>query len=78
MLCKEKAALLDTYVLTARKFSDAISRLEDSLSDEDFASAHTVAEEILQDLAVTRMQFHAHLKEHGCQTTLSIRRQTAG
>jgi hypothetical protein len=67
MLCEEKATLLKTYVLAARRFARAVSRLgEDSLLHEDFESVHTGAEEIFQDLAVTRMQFHAHLKAHGC------------
>jgi hypothetical protein len=54
MLCQEKGALLETYVLTARKFAEAVSRLSDSLLPEDFESAHRSAEEILQDLAAAK------------------------
>jgi hypothetical protein len=67
MLCKEKATLIKTYVLTARKFAGAVSRLgEDSLSDENFEIVHRSVEEVLQDVAAARMKFQAHLQRHGC------------
>jgi hypothetical protein len=67
MLCEEKATLLELYVLTVRRYSDAVSGLcENLLSPQNSEVDQTRAEEILQDLAAARMKFHAHLKEHGC------------
>ena len=67
MLCKEKETLLETYVLTVRKYADAVSGLcEDLLTPDNFEVDHTRAEEILQDLAAARMKFQAHLQTHGC------------
>jgi hypothetical protein len=69
MLCNEKATLLEIYVLTVRKYADAVTRLSEdvgALSHEDFELVHRRAEEILQDIAAARMTFQAHLREHGC------------
>ena len=69
MLCREKATLLETYVFTARKFADAVSRVSEdgeALSHEDFEIVYRRAEDILQDLAAAKMKFEAHLKVHSC------------
>jgi hypothetical protein len=69
MLCKEKATLLQIYVLTVRKYADAASKLSEDLgasSHENFQIVYRKAEEILQDLAAARMKFQAHLRAHGC------------
>ena len=69
MLCREKATLLETYVFTARKFADAVSRVSEdgeALSHEDFEIVHRRVKKIYQDLATARMKFQAHLQRHGC------------
>jgi hypothetical protein len=60
MLCKEKATLLEIYLLTARKYADVVSRLSEdvgALSHEDFEIIHKRVKEIHQDLIAARMNF---------------------
>jgi hypothetical protein len=69
MLCKEKATLLEIYLLTVRKYADVVSRLSEdvgALSHEDFEIVHRRVKKIYQDLAAARMKFQAHLQRHGC------------
>jgi hypothetical protein len=69
MVCKEKTTLLEIYVLTVRKYADAVFRLSQdvgALSHEDFEILHRRVQEIHQDLIASRMKFQAHLQTHGC------------
>jgi hypothetical protein len=69
MACNEKLGLINTYSKLVGRYATEVSKLNEDggvLSGGDFELAFKKTEDLLQDLAETRIRLQAHLALHGC------------
>jgi hypothetical protein len=69
MACNEKLGLINTYSKLVGRYASEVSKLNEDvglLSGGDFELAYKKTEDLLQDLAETRIRLQAHLALHGC------------
>jgi hypothetical protein len=69
LICREKQKLLQAYQAAAQKYSAAVTELQtkvEALSYEQYDVLYRTSEDLLQDVAATRVKLQTHAQQHRC------------